>query len=815
MSNYFTEKFRSLDKIPLPFLLVILFVSLVLLLNYQQGPFTNGNNSINAKEGLKCLDDIKSGSLYEDISCYQGPIFYITLYGLKEAFQQNFYYSILGLSLLIYLFLFMILYKIVKKEVDGFYFLSLILYITFIFVYGLRDFAFSELSALFWFFLGFYILFYSNDIKFKNFFSSCFFAISFLTKQSYIIPIGVSLIFYFVSALKIRIENKKFNFTFKGVYNLFLLLIPLALLILIFHLLFPNFLIYTFSLSNPSLQEQKLNIAVNLFSDSFSSVFSKIYYAFALNEDIVNTFLALILVLTLYLFIKKKSFIEVYTLSLVLINVIVHFFIGNNTIEYRRIFFIALLFIIIFLKILKESRGNLFGKGLLFFILLLLIYPAFKILYFEHEVSDLEEEFGYVMHFIPKQDNILADRDRLKFYDYESDYNTTIISQGMFGWSDPYAAPAFEKAGLVDIDIWKLEELKAEGLFYSTLAKDVAERKYDSIMFLPIGEGRSVNRLLGYIKGLSQEKNVPFKTLFPMECNLYIPTLEERCDSCDYRIRAYFLNQTHCDEIKQAMTVYYEEHFDSICKKDINAARLILNALIFNGIDLDQRCEEGGNLLDSYNNRYEITKTDILYMLLFLIIISAIYFSKKEKRGILYTQLKDGYKNNKKFLLILFLLILVMIGLYLSSKIFITCTGDYIKVENEKKCCLDLNNDKICDEEVQKEKIGECILIERDKEIPVGEILIGMICSSKQECIKKVERSNIPADYINSDSIECRKSSFITLPNFIECKTKQECLNAIENKTDLSEVIRCGKNDLCEMTELSMIGIGRFYSIKR
>ena len=62
--------------------------------------------------------------------------------------------------------------------------------------------------------------------------------------------------------------------------------------------------------------------------------------------------------------------------------------------------------------------------------------------------------------------------------------------------------------------------------------------------------------------------------------------------------------------------------------------------------------------------------------------------------------------------------------------------------------------------------------------------------------------------------IDCKKTYFITLPEFIECNTKQKCLDSIENHTDLSEFIRCGENGLCQMTELSMIGLGKFYSIK-
>src|SRR3989344_6208935 len=115
------EKLKSLDKIPLPYLLIILIISLILLLNYQQGsffPYLDNPDSINIKEGLRCIDKIKEGALYkQDVLCIQGPVFYITLQGLKEVFQENFLLSVLILSLLIYTFLFLILYKIVKKEV--------------------------------------------------------------------------------------------------------------------------------------------------------------------------------------------------------------------------------------------------------------------------------------------------------------------------------------------------------------------------------------------------------------------------------------------------------------------------------------------------------------------------------------------------------------------------------------------------------------------------------------------------------------------------------------------------------------------------
>src|SRR3989344_8201887 len=125
------------------------------------------------------------------------------------------------------------------------------------------------------------------------------------------------------------------------------------------------------------------------------------------------------------------------------------------------------------------------------------------------------------------------------------------------------------------------------------------------------------------------------------------------------------------------MVDYYEEHFENICKMDKGAANLVLNALIFDGIEWSKKCEEGGNILEPYSKRYEIAKKDFLFIILLFIVISSFYFYKKERRKFLYIQLKESLRNNRKFLFILLFLTLLIMGFYISSKISIVCSGDH------------------------------------------------------------------------------------------------------------------------------------------
>ena len=798
-------EFKILDKVPV--LIIFVFLALILLLMFQHGPYVFGQDSIPIEsQELKCIGKLSNGVLYQfDLECHQGPVFYMTLYGLQKYFPHTFYFSVVFFSLFLFTILFLFLYKILKKEVEGYYFLAFVMYIAFIFLYSFSDFDLSDLFALFWFFIGFYLLFYSN-LKFKRTLSGSLFAFSFLTKQTYIIPIGIVLLFYFIKTLRLKIKDKKFHYNIEGVYNIGTVLVFFGFLLTLFHLIFPNFLSYSFNLGNPTLQLEGISRNATLFFDGLFIAFSKIFNVLKFQKQLVLLLSIAVFILSFYYVTKKRDLIGPFTLTSILLAFTINSFIlGDNVVEYKRILFIIPLFIILYIKLMKESENNLIGRLLLILILLILIYPAFKVVYLNHQMSELEEEVGYVLHDLPQQHTILSDRDRLRFYDYKLDYTMELINRDTFTY-DLYAAHALEKAGLINASAWKTEELKKESYLLFGITKNISERRYDAIMYLPQGDGYEIKKLIAYINRLSQENNIPFKQLFSMECQVYIPTLEERCVNCDHKIIMYFLNASHCEDMKDTMVNYYKAHLDNICKKDKYAGDYILSALTYNGITFEECNGPKGNLLEHYSNKYKITKSDFIFLFIVFILVITFYLLKKEKRNSFYLQLKENYKNNKRFLFAVFIFILIISTLYAFSKIFIICEKPYIKNLERGECCLDLDNDYACDG--QKGSLNECLIKAGDKYITLGRV-----CDYTEDCIIKAKQMGIPEVYLNSDLIECRPTYFKTMTELIQCNTKQDCLNIITNQTDLGEVIDCGNNGFCQMTIYSMLSLKNFYSV--
>jgi len=249
LERFFAEKFKFLDKNKSLFLFFSLFFVLLFLLYFQFNDFSNPIK-IGTRE-TSCLHRLEQGILYRenDITCIQSPLFYTISYSIMKFLPISFSSSVVISFILIFCGIFLFLHKIIKKEVGENHFFSIILYIALIFIcggsYGKSGFNFPTILALFWFMSGFYLLFYS-DLRFKNLFSGILFSFSFLSKQTYLIPVAFTIfIFYF----KKLYSNTNQNGLKSGIKELFRLIFPFSMAILIFHILFPNFLGYTLSFS--------------------------------------------------------------------------------------------------------------------------------------------------------------------------------------------------------------------------------------------------------------------------------------------------------------------------------------------------------------------------------------------------------------------------------------------------------------------------------------------------------------------------------------------------------------------------------------
>ncbi len=784
----------KLDRIPL---YVFIFIFFIFFIFFQDFYHFNQHNKelifgISDTSIINCINRVEEGLLYNsaEISCHNGPLYYYILYFLKNLPFENFFFIVFLFSIILSSLSFVILYKIIKKEVGGYYFLAFIL----VLLLGIEG-DYSVLWALFLFFLGFYLLFYTN-IRFKEIISGSLFAISFFTKQTYVIPITLAILFYSFKILEIDIKNLK-SIKINKSYKIIYLISPLLVMAFIFQLLFPYFLIYTFSfifytfsIGTPNLSPE---ISTTL-SESIVNMFG--------NAPII-LFLIFATILSLYLIIKKRDFIGYFTLFSVLASFF-HFFIGDNSLEYKRLIFIVPFFIIIFIKLVKISENNKIGRLLLIFVFLSISYPALNTAYLTYSMNNLNEEVGYIWHYFPQQQGqILADKDRLQFYDYDNNYSIATIPRELFEDYDPVIIKISEKLGLIDKNKWEEEELIKKISVYSRTMEDISQKKYSAISFVSHGAGLNIQKIIASMGIFAAERNIDFNQLFPMQCYVYIPTIEEGCIDCDFKVRIYFLDPSHCNQMKDIMVKYYKEHSSSICKKDKQAWNFVLATFAHNGLEFNEKCESGGNLLQLYSDRTKFTKKDSLILLSIFLFILFIYSSKKGNRKLFYQQLKENYRNNKKFLLIIALLILLIGTLYGISKIFIVCGEPYIKSEN--KCCLDDNKDNICDEKTQ-EKLKECLVYTGGQKKAISRT-----CNSNEECVKKAIEMGFSDSFLNQDLVECVDTELYTLDQLITCSTDRDCFEIIANQhSDIllhEEAIKCGKQNFCQATAYIFFGL--------
>lgn len=756
--------------------------------------FTISDTSI-----INCISRVSDGLLYNsaEISCHNGPFYYYTLYFLKSLPFQDFFFIVFLFSLILSILSLVILYKIIEKEVGGYYFLAFILAL----LLGIEG-DYSVLWALFWFFIGFYLLFYTN-ICYKEAISGLLFAISFLTKQTYIIPITLTILFYSIKILEVDIKKLKLIKIHKS-YKIFQLIIPFIAVIFISQLLFPYFLIYTFSFIYFTFFIGTPNFlgTPHTFLELGKALNESIFNLFRISNPLLIIFLISAIILSLYLILKKRDFIGYFTFFSVLASFF-HFFFGDNSLEYKRIIFIVPFFIIVFVKLVKLSKGNKVGRLLLIFVFLFISYPALKIAYLTYSMNNLNEEVGYIWHYFPQQQGqILADKDRLQFYDYKNKYTITTIQREFFEDYDPVIIRISKKLGLIDINRFEKEELKKKGTIYSQAAYNISQRKYSAIISL-LQERGNVQEIIALMGRAAVEKNTSFNQLFPMECYVYIPTIEEGCADCAHKVRTYFLDKAHCEQMKDAMVKYYKEHSSSICKKDEQAWNFVSATFAYNSIDFNEECESGGNLLQLYSNRNKFTKNDLIILLSIFLFVLLFYFLKKENRKVFHGHLKEGYRDNKKFLLVFILLILLIATLYGISKVFIVCGGNYIKSGGE--CCLDDNKDFICDEE-PRDELKECIVFVNSQEGTISRT-----CNSTEECILKAKEMGFPDSYLNQDTVECRDTQLYTLDQLITCTTDKDCFETVDKLyPDIllhEEAIKCGKHNFCQTTEYLFIGL--------
>src|SRR3989344_4946316 len=597
------------DKIGKTYVYLAIAFLLIFLVFLQYNPFNFSTDSIAKKpftvNNLKtiCMDKANAGTLYKysETSCHNGPLYYAVIGKIKAIFPDSFEFIIFLISSLLYISIFVFLYKILKREVGGFFFFSLFLYILLVPAYNMFRFDLSDLLAFFLFFAGFYLLFYTYS-KQKDFIAGLLLANSFLAKQTYIFPI-----------LIISFENKKLTFNKNNIYKALLFLMPLIILIGMSHIYFPLFLAYTFYLG-----------ALPYFS--LADVVPAVLNIFKL-ESMTLLLLMSMFLTSMYFIFKKRSIISLFTFFS-LITAFYLFMFDSPVYEYKRLIFIVPFFIILCCTAANEFKPHTAGRYLLALMILILMFPLLKVMYLNLQMSSLEQEEGYVWSSFPEQSSILADKDRLKLY-VNKESTITLIPRGRFYGEEAFVSRISEDLDLIDRQQWEVNEYDKMMEFFQDYVKDISNKSYSSVALLPMGEGYDLTNLILFMKQISEEKNHSFQKIFPFSCKVFIPSIEDRCRACGYKVEAYFLEIDDCISMKNAVENYYKERLGNICMRDKITWGFITNATIYNGGNVTETCGlDEGNLMERYENRFYLNKTDFL-ILFIMALIMAVYFFKK------------------------------------------------------------------------------------------------------------------------------------------------------------------------------------------
>lgn len=534
-----------------------------------------------------CLDYLEVGRLYKDISCMQGPFFFLSMYSLRYMFGAYFNTVLILITTLLHLSTLFFLDRAIRKLIlKSSLLLPLLsfLYTFFIFIPLANDFA--SLFAMSFLVFGFYTLICSN-LKYKELISGFLFSLSLHSKGTALIPFLMILVYYLVGPFGLKLSSIKSRFNVFGVYKLIKLFIPILINLILFTLLLPNVILYTYYAPIVVPGATYTGILMSA-KDFFYSSFLKPVWLF-----FIATFAT-----SLYLLFKKKNLVAIiplFSLPLLAYSEFKNF--GSTFYFYHLIPiipFVLMGMVVPFLSFLtrKNKLQNLFLSSILLF---LVIFSAYSMLSLDPYMTSirfrlLEDEIHYVYKFIPKQDGyILTDKERFSRLNKNIDLSRVDVFP-----RDPIdetQATRLEQLGLISSE-W--HDWLDNGRDADIYLGNIIGGKYSLIVIGPGGNESKVNILSKYVNLLNQA----YKINVPRYCAAYVPSLEDRCPACGFSTLINFRNETQCEIFKKEMYDYYEEHFDSICKKDEYAANAyVQEVLIKQGIMIPKKCVSGADIL--------------------------------------------------------------------------------------------------------------------------------------------------------------------------------------------------------------------------
>jgi len=565
------------------------------------------------------------------------PFIYVFTYTVQQLFGQHFNLVIVILNLLFNICAFFIIYKIIEKETKKTILLvPAILYGFLIFTSTFDAFEMTLGSLLL--LLGVYTLFYS-EYKYKEILSGIFFILSIFTYQAFMLIIGVAIAFYTIKTLNfIEFKEKlkpKINFNKNIFYSLLKIFLSAVFIILIFYIMFPNFVNYAFL----------LHLKLALFYETHTAEAGLGY----LGQTSIGPFLSsgrlfvliALFIPSLYMFIRKRDILS----SCLLFSFAPALYVGIlGADDYKLIVFLPF-FIMSFVIWMYGSEHSTFKKVFFIFLIIAFIYPGMKATYLTSEFNDLAKEVGYGLHYLPQQNkSILLDINRLPWYDYDLDYNYDQLAE--VGKSDIGMARMEEKMGLVNLTEWQERERVRK---YIPIIKNTNEDKYSLFIVGPQGEQSDVRKIIQE----EEKKGTPL-------CSLISTTLEDGHPMDVFYTSLLFKDIEQCNQLAQSIFKYYNEHFESICKKDELVAKgMIRSTLYANNVKgFNKECDSKADLFYRYADRKKIKLNDMLIMLAIGCFASAFYILIKD----------PGKRKFIKYLIAVLIIVLITLAFISQNK---------------------------------------------------------------------------------------------------------------------------------------------------
>lgn len=579
---------------------------------------------------MPCLDYIKEGTLYAGQPyCESGgpPLFFIP-FVIREIIGNTLFQSaMIVVSILIHLFTFSILWKMIRKEIpEQHWFLPGFLYIFLLYFTTIT--RFEAILTLAFFISGYYVLFYKEG-KTKYVLGGILYGLAILSKPSVAVPIAFSIIGLYIKEGVILWKERKLKITIQTIKELCWLIMPGTVFVTLFHLKYKFFFIY-----------YVLNLTEQGEAISYLTALKKIFILDVNHmHAMVVPLLATIIISGYFLWKEKKHYAWIAgPAQLVLLIMIVKSF-GINHLGYHYWTMGTFFFIIVCCKLYKlarEQKNNVILMFLNTTLILIIIFPA---LYdsplthnnkymtytsFEQQRLTFIRQLHYPYQIIPEQDKVLFEHSeegaKLFFYEYnvnipleKVELLTREISQGT---PDGFSFPRYK-------------ELLGENLIYNPADPNILSEKEKEIIekiksgaysFIHVGPPEWIATL----RVLEAANATGY-------CRVIVPSNVWLTREGWHQAWFLFRKPEQCQQVFQQMFQYYTHNFNEICKQDKFSADMIKAGIEANGVAFSENCPEGENRMEYFKGREIYNKYLVAFTLSIIFLSLVVQYSMKRR----------------------------------------------------------------------------------------------------------------------------------------------------------------------------------------